>query len=170
MRRACLTVCFSVLVAGSAGAQIITTVAGGGPNNMPATAANIYSPLGVAVDATGNTFVSAFNAHRVYRIDATTGVLTVVAGTGLGSGGGDGGAATNAGLDYPSGIALDNAGHLFIADQYNLSVRQVNLTTGIITTVATGLYYPTGVAVDTSGHLFIADSYNHRVLQVERGS
>ena len=94
---------------------------------------------------------------------------------------GDGGAATNAELDYPSDVAVDATGNLFIADPYNNRIRKVG-TNGIITTVAGNgtngysgdggaatnaeLNDPYGVAVDATGNLFIADSDNDRIRKV----
>ena len=162
------TLLFLPALPASAPAQtIISTVAGGGPDHMPATAADLHQPWGVAIDASGNYFIIS-NA-RVFRVD-TTGLLTVVAGTGLAGFSGDGGAATSASFYYPAGVAVDGFGNLFIADEGNGRIRRVDAATGVITTVAgngtsdgfTGdggpgtsasLWTPTGVAVDGSGNL-----------------
>ena len=114
---------------------------------------------------------------------STNGIITTVAGN-LNNGGGysgDGGAATNAGLSLPLGVAVDASGNLFIADYNNNCIRQVS-TNGIITTVAGNgnggypgdggtasnaeLYYPTDVPFDASGNLFISDGGNERIREV----
>src|SRR5271165_3110769 len=69
--------------------DVITTKIGGGPNNLPAIDANLYSPYGVAVDSTGNFYIAVYNGYRVYKV-ATTGTLTVVAGSGAAGYSGDG--------------------------------------------------------------------------------
>ena len=174
---------------------IITTVAGDGPSDDPfpgggsysgdggaATNANLNWPIGVAVDASGNLFIADGFNGRVRKVD-TTGIITTVAGNDIDipGGSGDGGAATCASLDGPSGVAVDATGNLFIADRFNSRIRKVN-PNGIITTVAgkgsqgysgdggaatnARLYYPAGVAVDASGNLFIADTSNQRIREV----
>ena len=106
-------------LARSANAQdIITTVAGGGPNNLPAVSANLDEPLGVAFDAAGNLFIADEGSHRIFKVD-TSGQLTVVAGIGIFGFSGDGGPATSASLASPVSVALDGAGNLFITDQGN---------------------------------------------------
>ena len=168
-------------LARSANAQdIITTVAGGGPNNLPAVSANV-NPEGVAVDAAGNFYIADSVQDRVFKVD-TSGQLTVVAGIGISGFSGDGGPATSASLALPTGVAVDGAGNLFIADRNNNRIRKVD-TSGIITTVAgngisgfsgdgapatsAGLALPNGVAVDGSGNFFIADRANQRIRKVD---
>jgi sugar lactone lactonase YvrE len=117
-------------------------------------------------------------------VDATTGVITTVAGTGSFDflSGGDGGPAAGASLAYPYGVAVDAVGNLYVSDDVNYRVRRVDAATGVITTAAgtgvpgyggdggpaTGarLTYPYGVAVDAAGNLFIADTGNSRVRKV----
>jgi uncharacterized repeat protein (TIGR03803 family) len=176
---------------------VIWTVAGNGVagysgDGGPATSAELWGPAGVAVDASGNLFISDFDANVVRRVD-TNGIITTVAGTGNLGYSGDGGPATSASLTYPLGVAADNFGNLFIADSGNSRIRCVN-SSGVISTVAgsatngivwnmTGwigastfgdpdyvgpatnasLGYPGAVAVDGSGNLFIADSWNSRI-------
>jgi sugar lactone lactonase YvrE len=164
---------------------IITTVAGGGPNNMPATDANL-SVRGVIAHPAGSFFhVAAENQHRIFRVDATTLQLTVVAGNGLPGFSGDGGLAVDAQLNHPGDLALDSAGNLFVADYGNRRVRRIDGATGIITTVAGGAtgaaqnfcmcgpalaltlgftfpasgtitVYDGGIALDSAGRLYVA--------------
>ena len=190
---------------------VITTVAGDGAidsattsgafkgDGGPGTSASLNRPKGVAVDGSGNVFIADCNNHRIRRVAAGTGIITTVAGDGYkstgdwrvstwgdGRYGGDGGPATSASLNFPSGVALDASGNLFIADRDNHRIRRVAAGTGVITTVAgTGalgfsgdggaatsalLRSPSGVAVDRSGNLFIADSENHRIRVVNAGT
>jgi len=178
--------------------RIINTVAGNGTwgysgDGGAAANAELRFPSGVAVDATGNLFI-ADSGNNVIREVGTNGIINTVAGNGYGAetgyGGysGDGGAATNAELDYPSGVALDATGNLFIVDSCNNVIRKVG-TNGIINTVAGNGYGAgaggngdysgdgglatnaelnllNGVAVDATGKLFIADSYNQRIRVV----
>jgi sugar lactone lactonase YvrE len=118
---------------------VITTVAGGGAGGDGGMATNalLKRAVGVAVDTAGNLFIADMGNNRIRKVD-TNGIISTVAGSGTGVGGGfsgDGGAATNAKLSEPFGVALDNSGNLFIADYNNFRIREVN-TNGIITTVA----------------------------------
>src|SRR5439155_107049 len=171
----------------AAGTGIITTVAGTGTPGFggdggPATGAQLNYPTSVAVDTAGDLFITDQSNLRIRRVAADTGIISTVAGTGVAGFSGDGGPATGAQLNYPTSVAVDTAGDLFIADQSNLRIRRVAAATGIITTVAgTGvagfsgdggpatsaqLNYPTSVAVDTAGDLFIADQSNLRIRRV----
>ncbi len=160
----------------------ITTVAGNGTccfsgDGRPATEAQLQYPNGVAVDEIGNIYIADANNARIRRVD-TNGIITTVAGGGAGSG--DNVLATTVFLDWPGGVALDNAGNLYIASTWNLKVRKVD-TSGIITTVAgigegysgdggsatsARLSRPEDVAVDTLGNIYIADTLNGRIRKV----
>ena len=164
----------------------ITTFAGTeergfGGDGGPAVQARLRYPTGVAVDGAGNLYIADQNNHRLRKVDST-GTIDTVAGTGESGFGGDNGAAAAAQLSYPSGVAVDGAGNLYIADSGNHRIRRVD-STGTITTVAgTGKYgfggngglavqaqlnYPAGVAVDGAGNLYIADSGNHSIRKVD---
>ena len=167
----------------------ISTVAGSSStggfagDNGTATSASLDSPYGVAMDGSGNLFISDTANHRIRRVDAATGIITTVAGNGLQTFAGDGGLATQARLWNPSAVAVDGSGNLFIADTSNQRIRRVDAATGIITSVAgngtagfagdngpatsANLYAPYGVAVDASGNLFIGDYNNHRIRRVD---
>ena len=166
---------------------IITTIAGTGTgafggDNTPATAAEIWDPQDVAVDRRGNIYISDLFNYRVRKIDAS-GIITTYAGTGIAGFSGDGFPATAAELDFPTGLAVDDIGNLYIADPGSFvnRVRKVD-TAGIITTVAgsaSGIYIgdeipattaaisPYAVALDSFNNLFIADQYNQRVYKVD---
>ena len=135
----------------------------------------------MALDASGNLYIADDDNNRIRKVD-TNGIITTVAGNGSASYSGDGGAATNASLYYPCGVAFDASGNLYIADYGNNRIRKVD-TNGIITTVAgngscgysgdggaatnASLYYPYGVALDAFGNLYIADYDNNRIRKVD---
>jgi sugar lactone lactonase YvrE len=107
----------------------ITTVAGSGTYGFSgdggqATDADLSSPTGVAVDAAGNLYITDQGNQRVRKV-STTGTITTVAGDGTTGFSGEGGPATNASLNLPSGVAVDAAGNLYIADPGNSRVRKV---------------------------------------------
>jgi sugar lactone lactonase YvrE len=159
-----------------------TGVSGSLGDGGAATAAQLNLPTGIFVDTAGNLFIADQENHRIRKVAAITGIISTVAGTGSSGYSGDGGPATAAKLNKPTGIYVDTAGNLFIADQENHRVRKVTATTGNISTVAgTGssgysgdsgpataakINRPTGVFIDAAGNLFIADQENHRVRKV----
>jgi uncharacterized protein (TIGR03437 family) len=163
----------------------ITTVAGGAPPPTPAAAASttIGQPNRVMVDASGNVYFSSLNC--VFKMDGG-GNLTLMAGNSRPGFSGDGGPATQAQLNAPQGLALDQNGNLYIADSKNNRIRIVS-STGIINTFAgTGqispggastyndgglatnalLHLPAGVAVDKSGNVYIADTGDNLIREV----
>jgi len=113
---------------------------GFGGDGGPAANAELIQTLGVAVDVFGNLYLADSGNYRIRRVDAATGIITTIAGTGVGCPGsnpcGDGGPATNAQLNNPQSVAVDAAGDVFIADPVSARVRRVSAATGIITTVA----------------------------------
>ena len=124
-------------ISGSTG--IITTVAGGGASggpteNVVATSASLGYVSGVYVDAANNIFVCEYERYRILMINGTTGMLTVVAGSGASGDSGDGGLATSATFGFPLEVIKDQNGDLLISD--NQRIRKVNMTTGIITAFA----------------------------------
>jgi hypothetical protein len=156
---------------------IITTVAGNGTNGYSgdgglATNASLCDSGGVAVDASGNLFIAGTGNNRIRQV-STDGIIMTVAGNATNGYSGDGGAATNASLSNPSGVAVDASGNLFIADTGNNVIREVNAEGVITTAVGNGkrgysgdrgaatnasLNYPSSVAVDASGNLLITDT------------
>jgi sugar lactone lactonase YvrE len=139
----------------------------------------------VAVDAAGNLYISEVRSRRVRRVDANTGIITTVVGSGPvfpapATFSGDGGPATAATLNGPQSLVFDAAGNLYIADNLNGRVRKVS-PAGIITTVAGGgkdpvtdgadaltvtLGRPRNLALDAQGNLFIWDGSLNRVLKM----
>src|SRR5579872_1162378 len=105
----------------------IQTIAGGGlPNNIPGTSASLGLIEGVAVDSNGNVFMTSGTYHCLFRLDAKTNILTVVAGTGIAGFSGDNGLAVNAQLNQPRGIALDAKGNIYVADTGNNLIREIS--------------------------------------------
>jgi hypothetical protein len=102
----------------------------------PATQASLNLPSGVALDGSDNLYIADSLHYRVRIVNAKTGIITTVAGIGQPGYTGDNGPANKATLNTPSGVAIDGAGNLFIADTGNNVVRKVTASTGIITTVA----------------------------------
>lgn len=166
----------------------MATVAGGGNagwpdfgDGGPASQSRLSYPRGVAMDTQGNIFVSDSGNGRVRRIDVF-GNISNYAGSTWGYSG-DGAPATNAQMNRPYGLALDDAGNLFIADTGNNAIRRVDGSTGVITTVAGGNGYgstgdggpatdallssPEGVTVDNDGNVYIADTFSHRLRVVD---
>ena len=123
----------------------IITIAGGGSedgDNVLATEVVLNRPLGIALDTQGNLYIADTDNHRIRRVDAITGIITTVAGTGEPGFSGDGGLATSALLNTPNAIAIDSAGNIYISsggasesDVHNRRIRRID-SSGIITTVA----------------------------------
>lgn len=173
---------------------IITTIAGTpmitvfDPNNIgdggPATQAELNSPAALALDSTGNLYIADAGNNRIREVSAATGVITTVAGTGVAGYNGDNLQATQAELNNPTGIAVDAAGNLFIADSANNLIREVNAQSGVITTVAgvpgspggyngdnqqatlATLNFPTGITLDLAGQIYFSDRENSRIRRI----
>ncbi|MBA2611501.1 MAG: T9SS type A sorting domain-containing protein [Bacteroidetes bacterium] len=165
---------------------IITTIAGNGTSTPTgdgglATAAQVQVGQ-LTIDAQNNLYISA--GDRIRKINASTGIITTVAGTGISGYSGDGGLATAAQLNATGGVIVDANGNIYIADQGNHRVRKVNASTGIITTIvnqlgsnsyfgdggsasAAGITGPYGLALDSQGNLYIADQNDNRIRKVD---
>jgi hypothetical protein len=177
------------LVTASTG--LMTTVAGNGiagfgGDGGPATAAQLNTPTDVKLDGAGNFYIVDSGNHVVRVVNPSTGLIWTLAGIGGKSGySGDNGPATQAHLAYPSAVAFDGDHALYISDTGNNVIRKVDLSTGIITTVAgTGvagfsgdggpamsaqLNYPWGVTLGNDGSLYVADLSNNRIRKVSPG-
>ena len=152
----------------------------------PATEAHLNQPMGVAVDGSGNVYIADSENYRIRKVDAATGIITTVAGTGEFGYNGDGIAATEAMLAGPQGVVVDSAGNLYIADTNNGRIRRVDAGTGIITTVAGNgdnwelgpdgvpateahVRWPVDVDVDSAGNVFIAEAARVRRVDAATG-
>jgi len=177
-----------------AGAGIIYTIAGDSNpiytgDNGPAVGATVNVPGSVALDGAGNLYIADTGNSVIRMINAVTGVITTIAGNatsavcGAGTDSvGDGCPPTEAALNLPQGVTLDASGNLYIADTGNNRIREVNLATGVITTIAGNgaggynsdgiaagtaeLNSPYTVAFDAAGNMYIPDSLNNRVREV----
>ncbi|MGA8399459.1 MAG: hypothetical protein WB697_06190, partial [Stellaceae bacterium] len=172
--------------------NIITTSVGTGEKGFagdggPAAQALLNGPFDVCFDAAGNLYFSDTFNNRIRRVDAASGTITTVAGNGEKSYSGDGGPAAQAALDEPYGLVIDRAGNLYIADRLNRRVRRIDVTTGIITTLAgtgeakysgdggpagaAGLAEPNGLAFSPDEKLlYITDVADNRVRVVDLAS
>ncbi|MCW3121761.1 MAG: hypothetical protein JWQ38_1253 [Flavipsychrobacter sp.] len=170
----------------SATTGIITTIAGNGiaayfGDGGPATSASLNGPIQVFADIAGNMIICDQTNQRIRKVDASTGIITTVAGSGTMGHTGDDGPATDATLGYPMGIFIDKLDNFYIAEQSNGTIRRIDGVTKVITTVAgTGTlgYFGDGgpatnarmrcsnVWVDEYGTIFIADMDNHRIRMV----
>jgi gliding motility-associated-like protein len=159
-------------------AQIITTIAGNHTIGFsgvggPATSAAMAEPYGVAVDAAGNVYAPDNDDNVVWKI-SSTGIITILAGTGVVGYSGDGGPGTAATLNTPTWIGCDPAGNVYFTDQKGVYIRKVN-TAGIISTVAGNpaahfsggdggplsaatFYGITGIVPDNAGNIYITDN------------
>jgi len=163
----------------------ITTVAGNGTpgfsgDGAAATLAQLNSPSGVAVDASGNIYIADQLNSRIRKVN-TSGIISTVAGSAFQGFSGDGGLATLAELSLPNAVTIDPMGNLYIADSQNNRIRKV-ITSGIISTIAgngtqgfsgdggpatsAALYRPMDVRVDLTGNVYFTDYWNQRVRSI----
>ena len=169
---------------------IINTIAGNGNNGYSgdgglATSAELNCPVGVAVDTFGNVYIADPCSYVVREVNAATGTITTIAGNGTAGYSGDGGPAINAQLNYPSSLAVDISGNVYVSDSYNNVIREIVSTPAgvrnIITLVGNGtsgysgdggpatgaeLDTPQGIDIDTHGNLYIADMGNCAIRKI----
>jgi sugar lactone lactonase YvrE len=148
-----------------------------------AAAAMLDTPSGLAFDSAGDLWIADAHNHRVRRVDAATGIITTVAGTGQPGFSGDRASATAARLDLPRGLSVDASGNLFIADSRNQRIRRVDASTGVVSTIvgdgaqgfsgdgsaatSASLNTPRAVTISASALVTLADVANNRVRQVD---
>jgi sugar lactone lactonase YvrE len=161
----------------------VVTILAGSPGQVGGSdgvgnAARFSSPASIVADNSGNLFVTDADNSTIRRI-SSGGVVTTIAGT-AGETGIDDGIGSAARFSYPLGVALDNAGNLYIADSGNSTIRKI-FTNGTVTTLAgtagrygsndgtttnAQFYYPSGVAVDGAGNVFVADQSNETIRKI----
>ena len=169
---------------------IISSVVGEGTpgaktdsSGTPTIRGLFVAPVGLIYDGKGSLYVADSFLNRIKKVELATRKVTIVAGKGVNQFCGDGGPAKEACLNQPAGVALDEAGNVYIADAGNDRVRKVDVKSGIVTTVAGSgqrgfsgdngpaakatLAFPTGVAVDPKGRLLIVEPTNNRARRVE---
>ena len=171
---------------GSTSSGIISTVAGSKINGggsvadgVAATSKQLLSPDGLALSTENNLFIAGTNDNKIWKVTASSGLITTIAGTGVAGFSGDKGQATSSMLSGPRGVCLDTTGNIYIADTVNTRIRKVTVNTGVITTVAGGGYSisagvatgfflmkPVSVAVDTAGNIFISDTTHNKIFKV----
>jgi sugar lactone lactonase YvrE len=169
---------------------VITTIAGNGGAgagcaNGPAMSAQFNAPAGLAVDSSADVYIVDTEDYCIRKL--SNGTITAVAGTGAASYSGDNGQAVSATIGFTESVALDSHGNIYIADAGNERIREITVSTGVITTVAgngtccsfTGdggpatsavLASPLGVAVDSNGDIFIADATHNVIREVTNGT
>lgn len=153
----------------------------------PAAQATLNFPSAIAVDSQGTLYIADTFNHRIRRVDAASGLISTLAGTGAPRFNGDNGPADKAALNEPVALAWDEGTHrLYIADLANYRVRAVDLSTGRIFTYAgsgssdydgdgqpaaqAGLSGPSGLALDPEGNLYISDTFSGRIRRVDAQS
>lgn len=162
-------------------AGVVTTLAGQAYNGFAdgtGAAAQFYGPMGLAVDAAGTVYVADAYNYRIRKV-SSAGVVTTLAGSTQGFVDGNGPSAQFA---FPSSVALDAAGNVYVADESSHRIRKVTAA-GLVTTLAgsgtcgsadgsgaaASFCYPNGVAVDSVGNVYVADQYSHRIRKVTAG-
>ncbi len=156
-------------------------------DNGSATNAQLYHPFALTFDKAGNLYIADYWNHRVRKVISPSGIITTVAGSGAYLGDvGDNGSATDASLTFPTGVAVDEAGNIYIAASFNNRIHKVIVATGIITTVAgSGSYCtpmshcgdngpaisasldrPKGLTLDQAGNIYISDTQHNRIRKV----
>ncbi|HEX6430619.1 MAG TPA: T9SS type A sorting domain-containing protein [Niastella sp.] len=147
-----------------------------------ASLAQLYQSFYISVDRPGNIYMSDYHNHKIYRIEAATGIINTIAGTGnQGLNHGNGGPATAANIVAPTGVVTDTSGNFYFIEN-GMAVRKVNIATGIITHVAGGIQYgysgdggpatsalfnrANALALDKAGNLYISDRDNHVIRKI----
>jgi trimeric autotransporter adhesin len=165
----------------------INTICGNGIQGYagdggPALNASLNGAPNLNLDKDGNVYICDAGNNVIRMVNARTGIITTVAGNGIEGFAGDGGLATQASLDLPFHIAVDDHGNLYISDLLNNRIRKVEKTTGIITTIAgtgvqgyngdgnnallTNLSIPMGIALDNHGDLLFSDETGLRLRKL----
>jgi sugar lactone lactonase YvrE len=164
------------------------TIAGNGTpaytgDGGPAADAKLDQPIDMCTDTAGNIYITEFYNDVVRKINAATGTITTICGSGTGGYGGDSIPAVHARMETPGGSCLDAQGNIYIADFGNHRIRKVTIADGLIHTVAGNgsagfsgdggpataaeIAYPTSVTTDSAGNLYICDNGNNAIRKVD---
>ena len=167
---------------------IITTIAGTGVGGYSgdsglAVNAQLFLPSGIIIDSHDNIYLADAGNMVVRKIDGATNIITTIAGNGISGDFGDNGLAINAQLNGPCGLCFDKFGNIIIADEHNNKIRKVDISTGIITTIAgTGIMGYSGdsalainaelnrpglLSIDSLGSVFFSDVYNSVIRKID---
>ncbi len=173
--------------------NIIITIAGKDSAGFsgdggPATDAKLYTDEGFCLDNFGNLYIADGYNNRIRKVKLSTGIITTIAGTDSAGYNGDGIAATNAKIYFPTAVFTDTIGNVFIADAGNNRIRKISISTGLISTIAGSgpigvgaggnsgdggiatnaqLSVPVGLYIDKYNNIFICDYGNNKVRKVE---
>lgn len=168
---------------------IINTVVGNGTggytgDGIAATSATLETPVGICIDKFNNLYIADFGNHRVRKVELNTGIISTIAGTGEMGYSGDGGLAINAKLLFPNAVAIDTMGNVYVTEFGNSTVRKIDISTGVISTIAgtgvqgyTGdgglasaatLRMPGGLFVDDSDNVIVCDGGNNVVRVIKK--
>jgi sugar lactone lactonase YvrE len=185
MKQGIFLLIVSLLINHNIKAQTIITVAGSTAGTYvgdggPATNSNLGTPIGLAIDASGNLYIADYGADRVRKVNSA-GIITTVAGNGLGIESGDNGPATNAAVGGSDGVAFDAVGNLYISAVDSNRIRKVD-TAGIITTIAgygrvyggdggpataAGIGIPSDVVVDGRGNIYFSEQNKSKIRKID---
>jgi cysteine-rich repeat protein len=162
----------------------IATIAGGGStvgDGVAATSVSLYHPYGLSMDGQGNVFIADSFHNQIRRVDALSGIITTVAGTGVAGFTGDGSQAVSGNLSEPRDVVLDAGENIYVADTSNQRIRRVDATTGVITTVVGGglgctgdgrsatkaqLSDPVQIVIDSQGDFFVLERGSASIRKV----
>ncbi len=148
------------------------TIAGGGSpadgvgDGLPATQATFANISGLAIDSSGNVLVTDSLQNRVRRVDRVSGTISTIAGTGSAVSTGDNGLATSAGLEHPSGIAVNAAADIYFSEASG-RVRKIDHRTGIISTVVQLSYNPESIAIDGADNLYVSTEDRKGISKID---
>ena len=158
----------------------VTTLAGSisGFSNAQGTSSKFNTPRGVGVDSLGNVYVADTLNNVIRKIDISSNVTTL-AGSTQGFANGPG---TSAQFNLPSGVAVDSAGIVYVADYLNHLIRKIDINSNVTTLAGSTqgfsngqginaqFKWPLGVAIDSAGSVYVADTNNHRIRKIDRSS